>query len=80
MTRIKEESEIFGDILQEDFQDADRNLTYKAVSWLKYLSQEDCPHVDLIVKIDDDTFVDPFKLEEAMENIKPGPGSILCQV
>jgi len=55
------ESDIYSDIVQEDFIDSYRNLTYKAIMGLKWISHY-CPHATFILKTDDDIFVNIFNL------------------
>ena len=54
--KIKNESEIFGDILQIDLIDDYYNLTLKAVGLLNWVYSH-CSHVDLVLKVDDDIYV-----------------------
>ncbi|KAH7951636.1 hypothetical protein HPB52_010944 [Rhipicephalus sanguineus] len=49
------ESQQYGDIVQEDFVDAYRNLTLKTVMMLRWASHN-CPQARFVVKIDDDCF------------------------
>lgn len=55
------ENEQYGDIVQEDFLDSYKNLTYKAVAGLKWISQN-CRHARFVLKSDDDMFVNMFTL------------------
>ena len=55
------ESEQYGDIIQEDFMDTYRNLTYKGVAGLKWVTQH-CSHAKYVLKSDDDIFVNMFTL------------------
>lgn len=55
------ESAQYGDIVQEDFRDTYRNLTYKGIAALKWISTY-CPHATFILKTDDDIFVNMFTL------------------
>ncbi|VDP12156.1 unnamed protein product [Soboliphyme baturini] len=54
-TAVRVESNRFHDIVQEDFLDSYRNLTYKAIMWLRW-SAFYCPQVAYVLKIDDDIF------------------------
>ncbi|XP_041347338.1 beta-1,3-galactosyltransferase 1-like [Gigantopelta aegis] len=56
MTSVREESDLHGDIVQEDFVDSYRNLTYKAVAGLKWVSTF-CRQAVYVLKTDDDIFV-----------------------
>lgn len=53
---IEDESNLHGDIIQENFIDSYNNLTLKSVMLLKYISQH-CDKVEFILKSDDDMFV-----------------------
>ncbi|XP_052773773.1 beta-1,3-galactosyltransferase 1-like [Mya arenaria] len=53
---VKEESEMFGDVVQADFVDSYFNLTYKTVMGVRWVA-EMCPHAKYILKADDDVFV-----------------------
>lgn len=55
------ESEQYGDIVQEDFLDTYRNLTYKGIAALKWIDER-CSHARWILKTDDDIFVNTFNL------------------
>uniref|UniRef100_F1L5U0 Hexosyltransferase n=1 Tax=Ascaris suum TaxID=6253 RepID=F1L5U0_ASCSU len=57
--RILEESSTYHDIIQEDFLDVYRNLTWKALSWLRFID-ENCSNVRYVLKIDDDVIFDLF--------------------
>ncbi|XP_025095015.1 UDP-GalNAc:beta-1,3-N-acetylgalactosaminyltransferase 1-like isoform X3 [Pomacea canaliculata] len=58
---IELEHKKYGDTLQGDFIDTYNNLTHKGVMGYRWITQY-CPHVRLVAKIDDDVFVDTFKL------------------
>ena len=51
----------YNDIIQEDFIDSYRNLTYKAVAGLKWINTH-CQNAKFIMKTDDDIFVNTFSL------------------
>ncbi|GIY75755.1 lactosylceramide 1,3-N-acetyl-beta-D-glucosaminyltransferase [Caerostris darwini] len=63
---IMNESEIFGDIIQADFQDTYRNLTTKSVLMLKWVSKH-CAHAQYFLKADDDTFVNLNVLTDILQ-------------
>ena len=56
---LRLEHERYGDIVQGSFIDSYKNLTYKALSALKYIS-DNCPRVPYVLKTDDDVFVNVF--------------------
>lgn len=59
-SKIKEESLIYGDILQEDYIDSYQNLSLKSVSILKWVSLF-CSNTKFVLKVDDDMYVNiPF--------------------
>ncbi len=53
---VKEENEIFNDILYGDFLDTYRNVTFKTVMLIQWFTQQ-CPHARFMVKVDDDVFL-----------------------
>jgi beta-1,3-galactosyltransferase 1 len=55
------EAEQYGDIVQEDFHDSYKNLTYKGIAALKWISLY-CRHAKFVLKTDDDIFVNMFTL------------------
>lgn len=54
--KVNLENQAYGDIVQGNFNDAYRNLTYKHVAALKWFIYY-CPHVRYLLKTDDDVFV-----------------------
>lgn len=56
MDDISKENAYYGDILQGNFVDSYRNMTYKHVMLLKYVIYH-CPNAKYILKTDDDVFV-----------------------
>jgi hypothetical protein len=61
MQSIKYENDLYQDIVQEDFFDSYRNLSYKGVMALKWISLY-CPQASYILKTDDDMIVNTFTL------------------
>jgi hypothetical protein len=61
MKAIAYEHEIYQDIVQEDFLDSYKNLTYKGVMALKWISIY-CSKIKYILKVDDDIVVNTFTL------------------
>ncbi|XP_076275527.1 beta-1,3-galactosyltransferase 1-like isoform X2 [Rhynchophorus ferrugineus] len=76
---IEIESEVYRDIIQGNFMDTYRNLTYKSIMSLKYALYH-CPKVRYILKVDDDTFVNMPLLLNFLKNNLPSNTSnlILC--
>jgi beta-1,3-galactosyltransferase 1 len=62
------ESDMYGDIVQEDFLDSYRNLTYKAIAGLKWISKH-CSNARFILKTDDDIFVNIFSLVAHLRSV-----------
>lgn len=56
MKRTYAESEMYGDILMEDFTDSYSNLTYKTIMGMKWASLY-CPKAKYLLKTDDDMWV-----------------------
>ena len=67
MTSIKKEFDLYGDIVQEDFVDTYRNLTYKAIAGLKWVSTF-CAHAEYVLKTDDDVFVNTTYLVDYIQS------------
>jgi beta-1,3-galactosyltransferase 1 len=61
MKAIEYENEIYQDIVQEDFIDSYKNLTYKGIMALKWISIY-CSKIKYILKVDDDIVVNTFTL------------------
>jgi hypothetical protein len=77
------ESEQYQDIVQEDFMDSYRNLTYKAIMGLKWISSH-CRNARFLLKIDDDIFVNVFNvvshLRSLVEHKRQTKRLLLCLV
>lgn len=61
MKAIEYENTIYHDIVQEDFIDSYKNLTYKGIMALKWISIY-CQQTKYILKVDDDIVVNTFTL------------------
>ena len=81
MKAIGYENELYRDIVQEDFIDAYKNLTYKGIMALKWISNY-CPQTKYVLKVDDDVVVNTFTMMNHLKFIdKDDPnkqGTILC--
>ncbi|VDK20380.1 unnamed protein product [Anisakis simplex] len=84
--QIHNESQTYHDIIQQDFLDTYRNLTWKAIAWLRYVN-EFCENVEFIVKIDDDLMFDLIAIEKYLRVKSPlsdeanaNANMILCSV
>ncbi|XP_042894138.1 beta-1,3-galactosyltransferase 5-like [Penaeus japonicus] len=64
---VEQEIQTFDDIIQNNFIDSYRNLTYKTMSWLSWV-RDWCPDVPWVVKTDDDVLVNPFHLKTYLAN------------
>lgn len=86
MNAVRYEYETYQDIVQEDFVDSYKNLTYKGLMALKWISVY-CPQADYILKVDDDIMVNTFTLINHLKyldkhehpNVKAS-GKIFCLV
>jgi hypothetical protein len=74
---LKEEFMQHGDIVQGNFQDDYKNLTYKAVMGLRWISTY-CPQARYGVKADDDTFMNIFAMSREMRIHNNRSAVILC--
>ncbi|CAH1790647.1 unnamed protein product, partial [Owenia fusiformis] len=66
---ILKESQKHHDIIQEDFIDAYRNLSYKGVMGLKWATSF-CENVTFILNIDDDVFLNLPNVVEVIQNMQ----------
>ena len=66
---MNKESEKFGDIVQGNFKDAYRNMTYKNVFGLLWASMF-CEQAEFIVKSDDDMYVDLYEVFAVTRNYR----------
>jgi hypothetical protein len=67
-SRIHAESHRYGDLVQTDYLDTYRNLTFKAISWMKWVD-EHCKGIENLVKSDDDIVVDVFRLDSYLKKL-----------
>lgn len=66
---VKEEFDIFRDILQEDFKDVYSNLTYKTMMAYKWASTK-CKEAKFVMKTDDDMYVNVPNIMITVKNHK----------
>lgn len=64
-SELEAERDLFGDIVMGDLVDSYRNLTLKTIMAYEWLSSY-CSHAQIVVKTDDDVFVNIFKLTEVL--------------
>lgn len=83
---IEREAQHNGDMIQGNFQDAYRNMTYKHVMALKWFN-ENCAHAQLLVKVDDDVFMNTPQLVKYLADptlpeheLLAQPDLLLCRV
>lgn len=74
---IQEENSEFGDIIQGNFLDTYRNLTYKHVMDLKWFTYN-CPNLKYLVKMDDDVFVNTPLLYDYLNDLDNPKDFIFC--
>lgn len=67
MGRVKYESNTYNDIVVENFVDSYRNLTFKAIAGIKWVSRY-CDNVTFVIKSDDDILIDMHALMEQMNS------------
>ncbi|XP_045164821.2 beta-1,3-galactosyltransferase 1-like [Mercenaria mercenaria] len=67
MERVKYESNSYGDIVVENFLDSYRNLTFKAIAGLKWVSKH-CDNATYVIKSDDDILIDMHALMQQMNS------------
>lgn len=67
MTKIKMEYSHYGDIVQEDFMDSYRNLTYKGIAALKWITHH-CRQASFAIKSDDDIMINFFKIVDEIKH------------
>jgi hypothetical protein len=80
--KIRNESALYGDIVQGNFVDAYRNMTYKHVMGLKWVVHH-CPVAKYVLKTDDDVVVNSHALRQFLaRELSPwgAKGLITCQV
>ncbi|GFS07979.1 hexosyltransferase [Elysia marginata] len=70
----------YNDTVMGDFMDHYHNLTLKGVMGYRWVSQY-CPNSDIVLKIDDDVFINTYKLLYSFINHMRGkPKSIFCNL
>ena len=79
--KIAQESEIYGDIIQGNFKDTYKNLTYKHVMAYKWLLSF-CNEAEFLLKADDDAFIDVYQLFSLLRRLESRDihNSLVCNV
>uniref|UniRef100_W8BXP2 Hexosyltransferase n=1 Tax=Ceratitis capitata TaxID=7213 RepID=W8BXP2_CERCA len=67
--QLLDEHQRFGDLLQGNFQEAYRNLSYKHVMGLRWAAT-DCSSAKFIIKVDDDIIYDVFHFRRYLESLE----------
>lgn len=79
---LEYESELYGDIIQEDYIDSYRNMSYKAISGARWVTNH-CPQAKLVIKADDDALIDlPCLIHEVKNQQSVGrmrENTMLCK-
>ncbi|KMZ07444.1 beta-1,3-galactosyltransferase brn isoform X1 [Drosophila simulans] len=68
--QLASEQKRFGDLLQGNFIEDYRNLSYKHVMGLKWVSEECKKQAKFIIKLDDDIIYDVFHLRRYLETLE----------
>ncbi|XP_067659269.1 beta-1,3-galactosyltransferase 1-like [Haliotis asinina] len=78
--RVEKENSVYKDIIQGDFMDSYRNLTYKFSLGLQWIVSF-CPAARFVIKIDDDTVMDTFRfLERFVPKYQNKRRHIICNI
>ncbi|KAF6773740.1 hypothetical protein AHF37_06891 [Paragonimus kellicotti] len=74
--RIEQENTMYRDLVQRNFTENYHNMTRKHLTVMEWLTLAECPWLDYVVKVDDDTFVDVFHLTRFLraDRLKSTPG------
>lgn len=82
-SKLKLESSVYNDIVQENFIDSYRNLTYKGIMAMKWIS-EYCNNAKYILKVDDDIITNSFFILRHLKSMDKfnmiKPNSVMCLV
>lgn len=77
--KIELENNMFSDIVQGNFIDSYRNMTYKHVMALKWFIYY-CPNAKFLLKIDDDVFINTPYLIDYLNRYAKRSNLLFCQV
>lgn len=78
--KINNEQMLHGDIIEGDFIDSVRNLTFKSVIVMDFIERS-CKYVKYIIKADDDIFLNLFVvMQKVLPTINPEERVIACHV
>ena len=76
---ISAESEKYQDVVQGDFLDTYHNLTHKGLFGFQWV-RDFCQNARLVLKVDDDVFLDIFKILDTYADESYERGQLACQV
>ena len=77
---IENENKRYRDIVQKDFLDTYLNLTFKGIMAAEWIT-EFCSNAKYIIKVDDDVFVNVFKMIDFLfTRVKDAKQSMFCHV
>lgn len=76
--QLMQENDQFHDLIQGNFMDTYRNLTYKHVMSLKWFN-DNCSNVKFLFRADDDTFVNLPHVYSLLIDISHLKNVIICQ-
>lgn len=68
--QLEQESATYGDIIQVDMMDNYYNITLKVSGLLNWIHNY-CSHVDFVLKVDDDVYVNVRNLATTLQTLKP---------
>lgn len=75
---VETEYSAYGDIVQGNFLDTFKNLTYKALTMLAWVNAH-CSQARYILKADDDMFVDVYRVvRELVPKLSAMPSAVAC--
>ena len=77
--KLEKEALQYGDLVQGNFLDSYKNLTYKAILAVRWF-KEYCTNVKLIIKTDDDIFLNIFQLMTLLESSKDVHRQVVCPI
>ena len=76
---IKNESNLYGDLLQINYLDTYKNLVYKTILSIKWISDY-CYNAKYVLKIDDDIVLNSLSLLNYLNGLPPAQNTFICLV
>lgn len=77
--KVRNETSVYGDIIQGDFIDSYKNLTTKGLFAFQWIVQH-CLKAKLVIKVDDDMFINIFKLRDIVKQYGGHSKLFVCDV